>query len=187
MLVDYNLRYSSVLVFRFRNASEAPQTTMRSAIRISTANAQRPSQIAPRFGFVCLQCRQRASVTDHWPHPSATTTYTAKRNASSNFTEGLRKRIWGTSELPGQEDPYGDKSPLDRIKEEREKVEESSSGEVTSGQKAKPFVPRDRDLGPDYVPAASIVDLARLPPAHQVPPFHRSVLLTIYYSTHTEG
>jgi hypothetical protein len=166
----------------FKSTTDHPQTTMRSAIRISAANVQRPGQIAPRSGFVCLQCRQRVSATGHWPHPSTITTYTAKRNASSDFTEGLRKRIWGTSEPPGQEDPYGEKSALDRIKE----AAEASSGEVISDTKAKLLMPRDRDLGSDYVPATSIADLALLPPSHQMPPFQWSVLLTIYYSTYTE-
>lgn len=162
---------------------------MRSAVRIGAANVQTSSHIMFRPGFLCHQCRQRASATGPWPHPSAITTYTAKRNASSDFTEGLRKRLWGTSDPPGRNDPYGDKDSLDRSKERGKIVEaaEASSEEVISDSKPKPLMPRDRDLGPDYVPATTIADLALLPPSHQVPPFRGLVLLNIYYPTFTEG
>ncbi len=161
---------------------------MRSAIRIGAAKARIPSHVASRPGFVCLQCQQRASEAGRWPQSAALTTYTAKRNASSKFTEGLRKRIWGTSDSPGQEDPYGDKSLLDRSKEKGAKSEaaEAEPEEVTLDTKAQTSVPRGRDLGPDYEPATSLADLALLPPTHRVPLFHGLVLLNFYYPTFTE-
>ena len=149
---------------------EHRNTNMKSAIRTSASNVRIPSQFTSHPGFICIQCRQRASETGHWP---TSTVYTTQRNASSKFTDGLRKKIWGTSDPPGQEDPYGAKSPLDRAKERAaEKILDTES-------KTSPL--RGRDLGADYVPATSIADLTRLPAVHQMSPFKGLVLPNIHH------
>ena len=145
---------------------------MKSAIRLSTANARSSSQIISRLGFVCLQCRQRASENGQWPQQLTPTSYTIQRRAGGNFTDGLRKRIWGTSDPPGQVDPYGDKSLLDRTGERgQQKDAAEASAEEAIERKPKFSMPRNRELGDDYVPATSIADLAILPQVHEVPPF----------------
>lgn len=161
---------------------------MKSAIRIGVTNTRLASQIAPRSGFVCLQCRQRASQLDRWPQSTPSTTYTVRRHASNEFLEGLRKRIWGTSNPPGREDPYGDKSLLYRTKErgkDGDAAEAAPEAEL-SGTTPTNSQLRGRELGPDYVPAISIADLATLPPLQEVYPFKGSVLPKIYQSTFTK-
>ena len=147
---------------------------MKSALRLSAANVRASSQTISRPGFVCLQCRQRASESGLWLQPTTSiTTYTTRRHASGKFTEGLRKRVWGTSDPPGQVDPYGDKSLLDRTKErgeEEDAAEASNKGGIIE-RKPKFSMPRNRDLGENYVPATSIADLAILPQMHEMPPF----------------
>ena len=146
---------------------------MKSGVRLSAVNARVLSQAVFRPGFVCLQCRQRASESGQWPRSTTSTAYTTQRHASGDFTEGLRKRIWGASDPPGRVDPYGDKSLLDRTKErglEEDAAEASPEEEITQ-RKPKFSMPRNRDLGDDYVPATSITDLATLPQVHDVPPF----------------
>ena len=161
---------------------------MKSTIRIGVASTRLPGHIMPRSGFVCLQCRQRESEPDYWPQSTPSTTYTTRRRASNNFSEGLRKRIWGTSNPPGQEDPYADKSLLDRTKERARDRDaaEASPETVVLGTIHKTSLPQDRELGPDYVPATSIADLATLPALRKVHRFRGSVLPKDHHSTFTK-
>ena len=153
---------------------------MRSTVRIGAANARIRCQNTSCSGFVW----QRASEPSQWPLSLPSTAFASRRNASGKFTEGLRKRIWGTEEPLGQEDPYGDKSLLDRTKE-KEAAEERS--EETPDTEPITSRPRGRDLGDDYVPATSIADLAHLPPAHEMAPFHGFVVLNVHCPTFTKA
>lgn len=119
---------------------------MRPSIRIAVAAVRASSQSTSRSGFVCLQCRQRASVAAQQGKPSIPTSYTSQRHASSMFnTEKYRKKIWGTSDPPGQKDPYEREDSIDSSKALNEKeaelppasevVRESSDDELTREQK----------------------------------------------------
>ena len=147
---------------------------MRPAIRIGAVNAQVTRQTSSRSGFVCLQCRQRASETSQLL-PQAS--FALRRHVSGNFTDGLRKRIWGENP-PGQEDPYGPKTPRDVAKEqEAAEAEAEARSERIANTKPRISTPKGWDLGEDYVPATSITELARLPPAHEMAPFQGLVFL----------
>lgn len=78
----------------------------------------------PPSSHVGLQCRFRASTAIQSTNPSISLTYTSRRRASWLNTDKLRKKIWGTENPPGQEDPYGKESAFDRERREREQENE---------------------------------------------------------------
>ena len=101
--------------------------------------------------FVCLQCRHRAaraaSVTTSGVAAGRTqrnvSTSSSAAASTTPFTERLRKRIWGTNEPPGSENPYGEKSVLDSVKAKRD------------AERVKDLGPRSEPLQDDYVPSKS--------------------------------
>ena len=78
----------------------------------------------PLPGFICLQCRLRASQAVRTFKPSITLLHASRRHAGWTSTEGLRKKIWGSENPPGQEDPYGKESVFDQKRREREQERE---------------------------------------------------------------
>ena len=80
-------------------------------------------QIQPRSDFVCAQCRRQASSAIPKASHLAKQPPTLRRYASSSITDKLRKKIWGTDSPPGQDDPYGSPSVLDKRREQQEKQE----------------------------------------------------------------
>lgn len=78
----------------------------------------------PQPGYVCLECRLRASQAVRTFKPSITLPYASRRHASWITTEKLRKKIWGSEKPPGQEDPYGKESVFDHKRREREQERE---------------------------------------------------------------
>lgn len=76
-------------------------------------------RLRPRPLIVCPSCRTRLSSSSQ---RFALSTSASQRAAGDNkvpFTEKIRRRIWGTESPPGQEDPYGDLSALDRTKKKK--------------------------------------------------------------------
>lgn len=82
----------------------------------------------PQSNYICLQCRFRASTAVRSTNPSISLTYASRRHASWLNTDKLRKKIWGTENPPGQEDPYGKESAFDRQRREREQENEKERG-----------------------------------------------------------
>lgn len=78
----------------------------------------------PQSSYVCLQCRFRASTPTQSANSSISLTYTSRRHASWLNTDNIRKKIWGTENPPGQEDPYRKESAFDRKRREREQENE---------------------------------------------------------------
>lgn len=124
---------------------------MTSAGRISLA----ARRTLPQSGFVCLQCRLRTSTTVRLTNPSITLPYASRRHESWMDTEKLRKKIWGSETPPGQEDPYGEESVLDRRRREREQEREKS-------EELQPVPKKNLGGGKDqteYVPATTVEGL----------------------------
>src|ERR1700722_2875318 len=53
------------------------------------------------------------------PSPFSTSIPRAARQGSLSYTEKMRRKIWGTDQPPGQEDPYGGPSFADERKATR--------------------------------------------------------------------
>ena len=124
---------------------------MTSAGRISLA----ARRTLPQSGFVCLQCRLRTSSTVRITNPSVTLPYASHRHQSFFDTEKLRRKIWGSDTPPGQEDPYGEESVLDRRRREREQERERSE-ELQRLPKTESGDGKDQA---EYVPATTIEGL----------------------------
>ncbi|KAI9796972.1 MAG: hypothetical protein M1835_002495 [Candelina submexicana] len=72
---------------------------------------------------VCLACRRRTlSIA---PRATFSTSRVQRKSEGDQlaFTERLRRKIWGTSEPPGQKDPYRKLSPEEQAAEEQEAEE----------------------------------------------------------------
>ena len=109
-----------------------------------------------RAGFICAQCRRRASTAIPKAASSAPKPFPPRRYASSsfadNFTDKLRKKIWGTDTPPGQEDPYGPPSLLDQ---KRRQAEERESDEESEKAAKVPVTTEEPEEDPNYVPATT--------------------------------
>lgn len=68
----------------------------------------------PRPLFICPSCRTRLTSPSQRFALSTSAGQRADSNSKVPFTEKIRRRIWGTDSPPGQEDPYGGLSALDR-------------------------------------------------------------------------
>ncbi|KAK2741593.1 hypothetical protein FQN57_005576 [Myotisia sp. PD_48] len=113
---------------------------------------------APNFRYVCTKCRgQSLPVTRQ-----ITSSLTLSRHYSSNnlpFSEKVRRKLWGTDNPPGLENPYGDDSVIDK------KIRESEGhqaqhlneplGPETQELQAEEPQPVNADAMADYVPAST--------------------------------
>jgi hypothetical protein len=93
--------------------------------------------------FLCAACRG---------HPSFSTS--ARRDARKSSlprTERLRRRIWGTDEPPGMEDPYGGPS----IVEQRKAAKSVEQGEEVKESHPELSTTAAAELDPNYEPATS--------------------------------
>lgn len=124
---------------------------MSTSLRTSTAFRPLSYAVRTRSSYICLQCRRRTDLNllaSSIPSiPSI-----RRRNASTSrdktpYTEKLRKKIWGTDTPPGQADPYGNTSLLDRSKQQA-KAQEQEPGPVDTID----AVPA---LDIDYIPATT--------------------------------
>ncbi|KAK0104576.1 hypothetical protein ONS95_004862 [Cadophora gregata] len=66
--------------------------------------------------YLCSACKHHAS-------PFSTSTLRAAKNGKVTLTEKLRRKIWGTDNPPGLEDPYSDKSVFDQTKNKEQHLE----------------------------------------------------------------
>ena len=117
---------------------------------------QIPYRTRIRSGFVCIECQHGLSSRPFAIIPKSIPV-TNRRQASTArektpFTEKVRQRIWGTQDPPGQADPYGDASILDRTKKQASKSEPRPVDRVsTKGNKPLP----SSAAYADYVPATT--------------------------------
>ena len=81
----------------------------------------------PQSNYVCFQCQLRASTAVRMTNPSISLPHASRRHASWLDTQKLRKKIWGTDNPPGQEDPYGKESAFDRRRRESEQETEQET------------------------------------------------------------
>ncbi|KAL9120505.1 MAG: hypothetical protein Q9187_002939 [Circinaria calcarea] len=98
-------------------------------------------------GYVCVKCRhqlQKASITT-----SASPKAPSQANDKVPYTERIRRRIWGSERPPGLEDPYGNRSVLDKSQNKgKEPVASEAIPDVNASSKAL-------DAQAEYVPATS--------------------------------
>merc|ERR1712225_226795 len=98
--------------------SPAQHNTMRRIARLdrsidllrARATVQAPST------YLCSACKYNAS-------PFSTSALRAASNGKVPLTEKLRRKIWGTDNPPGLEDPYGDRSVFDQSKKKERRLE----------------------------------------------------------------
>ncbi|KAK5018640.1 hypothetical protein LTR60_001420, partial [Cryomyces antarcticus] len=95
---------------------------------------------------ICRSCRLRAA------QQSALSTSAIHRGGPVPSTERIRKRIYGTENPPGQEDPYARNSPLRQTPETREELRALEAEDDTYVQKA---TPEFSELANMYEPANS--------------------------------
>jgi hypothetical protein len=116
---------------------------MRRAIRIDkSADLLRPRGAASRPSpYLCSSCTYKAS--------SFSTSSSRPADKKLPLTEKLRRRIWGTDQPPGQENPYEKIKPGERVR--RQDREE----EAAQRQNSKGELKTMADVDPAYVPATS--------------------------------
>lgn len=122
---------------------------MSTSLRTSTAFRPLSYAVRTRSCYTCLQCRRRTDL-NLLASSIPSIPLIRRRNASTSrdktpYTEKLRKKIWGTDTPPGQADPYGNTSVLDRSKQQAKAQEQEP--EPVDTIDAAPA------LDIDYVPA----------------------------------
>lgn len=128
---------------------------MRRAIRIDrsvdllrprVAAASKPSP------YLCSSCTYQSS--------SFSTSASRPADKKIPFTEKVRRKIWGTDQPPGLENPYGDSSVFDRTKE---RAREQRAAEKEAEQEARKATRLTMaDVDPSYVPATNWEGLERV-------------------------
>ncbi|KAL4956954.1 ribosomal subunit 39S-domain-containing protein [Aspergillus filifer] len=124
---------------------------MRSSLRL--LNVEASALQGPRPRYVCSTCRQSAR-----PRPLVARQFL--RHASDNstpITERVRRKLWGTDNPPGLEDPYGGNSVLWKKKEGGQA---SEPAEPPKPQEAEE--PTEEPTSGDYEPALEGKGLARV-------------------------
>ncbi|TAQ90563.1 hypothetical protein B7494_g1110 [Chlorociboria aeruginascens] len=104
--------------------------------------------LSSRPPYLCTLCKSQASAF------STTTLRAADKKLP--FTEKIRRKIWGTDNPPGLEDPYGGRSQLDRTYRRPKKQEEDEDEDEDDIEeiKAKRELSLAADLG-SYEPATT--------------------------------
>lgn len=92
---------------------------------ISAIASRRLARNVSASGFVCLQCRLHSSITARKQFQLSLPIVHSRQYAT--FTDRVRKKIWGSENPPGQEDPYGGQSILDQRKTQAE-LEDDGKG-----------------------------------------------------------
>ncbi|PYH93502.1 hypothetical protein BO71DRAFT_399718 [Aspergillus ellipticus CBS 707.79] len=80
---------------------------MRPSLRL--LNLEVPSLQGPRALYVCSGCRQEAR-----PRPIVARQFLRHASNADSLSERVRRKIWGTDNPPGVEDPYGGQGALER-------------------------------------------------------------------------
>lgn len=139
--------------------------TMRPSVRLLKP-LEAPSLRGSRKAlYVCSVCRQDASSC----LPSSTQRRHASGSGSTPFTEKLRRRIWGTDNPPGLEDPYGGEGVI--AKEWAKRKARYTGAKETSAETGQENVIQQRTedefqgenlLGEEFISAATAHDLPRI-------------------------
>ncbi|MCJ1464821.1 hypothetical protein MMC07_003435 [Pseudocyphellaria aurata] len=125
---------------------------MRYSSRITDVARHATVSLKPRSTYVCHQCRRialasarRTRTRDLAPPP---VTYVQRRFVADDWTNKLRQKIWGTTNPPGQKDPY------------RRETDEERDRAVTEPQEAPPE--EAKAATGEYVPALTWDDLDQI-------------------------
>jgi hypothetical protein len=115
-----------------------PTTKMRRAIRIDRTVDLLRSRAAANTAspYLCSSCSYQTS--------SFSTSSSRPADKKIPFTEKVRRKIWGTDQPPGLEDPYSNATVLDR-------TEKMGQEQEMAPRSALPVA----ELDPSYVPAAT--------------------------------
>jgi hypothetical protein len=127
----------------------ATHNTMRRAIRLDrSANLLRPRPATVKtLPYLCSSCTSQVS--------SFSTSSLRPADKKLPITERLRRRIWGTDQPPGQEDPYTRMPAGDRTSKRVQQVK----SEALEGQRTRITM---ADLDPSYEPATTWEGLERV-------------------------
>jgi hypothetical protein len=123
-----------------------PQITkMRRAIRIDRSVDLLRSRAAANTAspYLCSSCSYQTS--------SFSTSSSRPADKKITLTEKVRRKIWGTDQPPGLEDPYGNASVLDRTNKRAQEQDMAPRSAVHIAE-----------LDPSYVPAATWDGLERV-------------------------
>ena len=120
---------------------------MNSLSRLGPAAGRSAYKAQQQSSYICVQCRhqlQKASITT-----SVSRKAQSKANGTVPYTERIRRRIWGSETPPGLEDPYGNRTILDKSQK---------NGKGSEAREAIPDVDAPTaalDAQAEYVPATS--------------------------------
>lgn len=122
---------------------------MKQTLRVTDVTRCASVTIKPRSTYICLLCRHIAfaSAPRARARPTPPVSYIQRRFASDDWTERLRQRIWGTTNPPGQKDPYVHETP-------REEDEELDTTDLPPETPSRKWSKKKSDTK-DYVPATS--------------------------------
>lgn len=106
--------------------------------------------------YLCAACKYQRTAF-------STSTLRAARDKVP-LTEKVRRKIWGTDQPPGQADPYGDASVLDRTKEREKRLDAEEAEEEAAAKRAAREPARSETILPDasYEPANTWDDLMQV-------------------------
>lgn len=118
--------------------------------------------------YVCSNCRYDASLPSHHHHQSRRY---ASGSGNTPFTEKLRRRIWGTDNPPGLEDPYGGegviasewaKRKAQYMGESKRELQQKEEGEDLVPEEE--YVPEDGEhlIPEEFHPATTAHNLPRM-------------------------
>jgi hypothetical protein len=118
--------------------------------------------------YVCSNCRYDASLLPS-QHNHQSRRY-ASGSGNTPFTEKIRRRIWGTDNPPGLEDPYGGEGVIasEWAKRKSQYMGEEKRGlQQKEGEQQVPeeeYEPEDADdlIPADFTPATTAHDLPRM-------------------------
>lgn len=159
---------------------------MKPATRLGTLVASVGQKPTVQYGFVCLHCQHPWALAAQKGALSTSIPIPTQRRASSTsgsipFTEKIRRKIWGTDNPPGQEDPYEFLSIAEQ-RRAKDKTKKDPVALAEAGPEAG-VVPPDATAS-NYVPATTWDGLEQIGGAtgwweeawDNEHPFHRYVL-----------
>jgi hypothetical protein len=122
---------------------------MRRAVRIDrSVDLLRPRAAASKPSpYLCSSCSYRASFSTSVCRPA---------DKKIALTERLRRKIWGTDQPPGQENPYERITAVDQASRQAPELE------VAEHDQQRPTRVSMADLDPSYVPASTWHGLERV-------------------------
>ena len=139
---------------------------MKPATRLGTSAAFVGQKATVRRGFVCLQCRHRSASAAQkgalsTSIPTPTQRHASSTSRSDSLTERLRRKLWGTDNPPGHEDPYGGLSTFEQRQRKGKKdtvavaEEAPQKGVALPDAAASNYVPATTWDGLDHIGGAT--------------------------------